>query len=1042
LNHIIGKFARTPLPRQARAVAPDEESVTPRPIHREDKMEKIGIAQLVLALVAVSGFAASPPGLVSYQGVLRNAAGSPLTGSYDMVFTFYSASSGGDQILLDSHLAAGTGAVTVTNGLFRANLGGGALSDGTGAGTYTTLAAVLRDYGAVYVAVKVGAETLSPRVQVVSAAYSLNTDFLDGLGSADFATAGHNHTGTYVQKIGDSMTGTLSITPASGDGLTATVATGARFPIYASNSSNANQNWAFVSEATGPGTANVGAQGSASGASAINTGVNGFAGGNVGVKNAVSGLASGAGVNRGGEFQATDAAGTTNYGIWAQASGGGTNWAGWFAGNVNVAGNLTRNGNTVWDTGNDGAASGLDADTLDTRHASYFLDTSSTAQTKTAQLTLTAATGYGVSASGPTGGGTFSDSDGTSTATVASGANGIVGYGTYAGGMFENSAGTGYAHANLGRRVDLGSGVYEYYGIRSFGDTAGGYFKDNNSTGVAYVGVGDTGIDAKGSLEGGSFGDTDGSGTAHLAAGDGGIDASGNSFGGHFQDANNSGEAYAGYGDRGIDGYGDAAGGYFATTTAGGTASAWIGRYYNASEFWGLRSFGSTGGGYFGCSGQSGSAQVAIQDTGILVEGDDWAIYGQGPGTVAMFDNTAVSTWASIASNTSKIQGTGAMSFVQNHPSDPGKVIVYSAPEGDEVATYTRGTARLTNGTARVPLGATFRWVTNPDIGLTAHVTPREPCRGMYVETVGPTEMIVRELGGGTSSALFDYLVHGLRIGFEEVSIVQGKPRPATIPKMKHHEEQYLRFPELRTFDSLERFKAMEGAAGLRKEFDLGATEALKTSINRRTEIDVELEKALPPSPSRPDAVGFAPPPRRAEALPLATELPKRRESNPAPAGGPPLQPTTDPEGNVYGKSFRPSSPDFAATLPVADPVVVGDLVATDPDRPGLFRLSRSAEDPGIVGVVSGEPGVLLGSSGKGGASGDALTASVATSGIVRCRVDASFGAIGVNDLLVASPTPGHAMRTGNPKLGTIVGKALEPLESGTGIVRILVMLR
>ena len=48
-------------------------------------------------------------------------------------------------------------------------------------------------------------------------------------------------------------------------------------------------------------------------------------------------------------------------------------------------------------------------------------------------------------------------------------------------------------------------------------------------------------------------------------------------------------------------------------------------------------------------------------------------------------------------------------------------------------------------------------------------------------------------------------------------------------------------------------------------------------------------------------------------------------------------------------------------------------------------------------------------------------------------------GAIG--DLLVTSSTPGYAMKgtDRNLMLGAIVGKALESLHSGTGIIRILV---
>ncbi len=66
----------------------------------------------------------------------------------------------------------------------------------------------------------------------------------------------------------------------------------------------------------------------------------------------------------------------------------------------------------------------------------------------------------------------------------------------------------------------------------------------------------------------------------------------------------------------------------------------------------------------------------------------------------------------------------------------------------------------------------------------------------------------------------------------------------------------------------------------------------------------------------------------------------------------------------------------------------------------------------------------------------------VATSGILPCKVDAAYGAIREGDLLVTSPTPGNAMRSDNPAQGTVVGKALEPLATGTGLIDVLVMLR
>ena len=58
------------------------------------------------------------------------------------------------------------------------------------------------------------------------------------------------------------------------------------------------------------------------------------------------------------------------------------------------------------------------------------------------------------------------------------------------------------------------------------------------------------------------------------------------------------------------------------------------------------------------------------------------------------------------------------------------------------------------------------------------------------------------------------------------------------------------------------------------------------------------------------------------------------------------------------------------------------------------------------------------------------------------CNVDAAYGAVWPGDLLVTSPTPGHAMRADTPLPGTTLGKALESLEEGVGTIKVLVMLR
>ena len=74
----------------------------------------------------------------------------------------------------------------------------------------------------------------------------------------------------------------------------------------------------------------------------------------------------------------------------------------------------------------------------------------------------------------------------------------------------------------------------------------------------------------------------------------------------------------------------------------------------------------------------------------------------------------------------------------------------------------------------------------------------------------------------------------------------------------------------------------------------------------------------------------------------------------------------------------------------------------------------------------------------------------VATTGRVRVRADARFGAIRIGDLLVTSELEGVAMRSepiavNGRKLhqpGTLVGKALEPLLEGEGEILVLLSLQ
>jgi hypothetical protein len=58
------------------------------------------------------------------------------------------------------------------------------------------------------------------------------------------------------------------------------------------------------------------------------------------------------------------------------------------------------------------------------------------------------------------------------------------------------------------------------------------------------------------------------------------------------------------------------------------------------------------------------------------------------------------------------------------------------------------------------------------------------------------------------------------------------------------------------------------------------------------------------------------------------------------------------------------------------------------------------------------------------------------------CRVDATAAPIAVGDLLTTSGNPGHARKATEPKIGTIIGKALEPLAEGTGYIAVFVNIQ
>ena len=151
-----------------------------------------------------------------------------------------------------------------------------------------------------------------------------------------------------------------------------------------------------------------------------------------------------------------------------------------------------------------------------------------------------------------------------------------------------------------------------------------------------------------------------------------------------------------------------------------------------------------------------------------------------------------------------------------------------------------------------------------------------------------------------------------------------------------------------------------------------------------------------------------------------------------------------DVNGNVnVSGNIGAKYQDVAEWVPSSKKLIPGTVVILSSDNIGGVAASLTRYDTSVAGVVSAAPGVILGVPG-------AQKVMVATTGRVRVRVDAAAAPIRVGDLLVTSDQEGVAMRSipvdaGGVLLhrpGTVIGKALEPLESGKGEILALLTLQ
>jgi len=137
---------------------------------------------------------------------------------------------------------------------------------------------------------------------------------------------------------------------------------------------------------------------------------------------------------------------------------------------------------------------------------------------------------------------------------------------------------------------------------------------------------------------------------------------------------------------------------------------------------------------------------------------------------------------------------------------------------------------------------------------------------------------------------------------------------------------------------------------------------------------------------------------------------------------------------------------DYAESVDVAgdrknyepgDVLVIGAESGSD-----VFKSAEPYSTP-VAGIYSTKPGTV-GRRQTTDAKTSTTEVPMAMVGIVPAKVSAENGPIKRGDLLVTSSTPGYAMKGTDRSrmLGAVVGKALGALDSGTGVIEVLVTLQ
>jgi hypothetical protein len=147
--------------------------------------------------------------------------------------------------------------------------------------------------------------------------------------------------------------------------------------------------------------------------------------------------------------------------------------------------------------------------------------------------------------------------------------------------------------------------------------------------------------------------------------------------------------------------------------------------------------------------------------------------------------------------------------------------------------------------------------------------------------------------------------------------------------------------------------------------------------------------------------------------------------------------------GKISASDVSLIGADCAEDFDIADAETVEPGMVMVIDVDGALRPCQEAYDRKVTGVISGagdyKPGIVLDKQ-----TSTSKRLPIALIGKVYCRVDAEHGPVNVGDLLTTSSTSGHAMKADDPMraLGALIGKALQSLKNGQGLIPILIALK